>query len=265
MEHEYAEPVKDEDWKRIYEAVIEGSLRAFYGSAVFEEIRRTPRDRWLAVDVLDKWFFEGTKIWAAVDFAYRDAEGRVHLLDWKTGKERGADHPQVGTYALYARQKWDVAAGGGGGRPRLPGPGGGPAGRAAGVAADEATLERCRGEMRGSIAAMKAALADPARNAAVIEAFPQQPRTARGAGAAPTGAPAAGSDRVKPAGPGRRSAPPGRPRGSVLGWLPRRRNRSGRAHTGLRRLRSLAGTERRAARRLGEQEGDGMAKRAGWS
>ena len=109
-----------------------------------------------------------------MDFAYRDAEGRIHLLDWKTGKERGADHLQVGTYALYARQKWEVGPEGVvGGLVYLAQEPGAPAVRDD-VQADEATLERCRSEMRASIAAMKAVLSDPARNAALLEAFPQQ-------------------------------------------------------------------------------------------
>jgi hypothetical protein len=172
LEHEYAETVKDEEWKRIYETVVDGGLRAFYASETFEEMRRTPPDRWLTVDELDQWFFEGTKIWLAVDFAYRDRDGRVHLLDWKTGKERGVDHVQVGTYALYARQKWDVLPDGVvGGLVYLVREGGGPAERVD-VKADEATLEACRHEMRQSIGAMKAALADRERNQARLEDFP---------------------------------------------------------------------------------------------
>jgi hypothetical protein len=172
-EHEYAEPVRDEEWKRIYEAVVEGSLRAFYASEVLDEIRRTPRERWLTVDELDSWFFEGTRIWVAVDFAYRDRDGLVHVLDWKTGKERGVDHAQVGTYALFARQKWDVLPEGVvGGLVYLVQDGGGPASRTE-VRVDEATLEACRAEMRGSIAGMKAVLADRERNAARIEDFQQ--------------------------------------------------------------------------------------------
>ena len=173
VEHEYAEPVADAEWKRLYEQVIEGSLRAFYGSAVLEEIRRTPRQDWLTVDELDSWDFEGTKIWAAIDFAYRDRDGRIHVLDWKTGKERGVDHVQVGTYALYAHQKWGVTVDGVvGGLVYLVGANGS-AGERVSVAADPATLERCREEMRASISEMKAALADPARNLAREEAFPR--------------------------------------------------------------------------------------------
>jgi len=173
VEHEYAEPVADPEWKRLYEQVIEGSLRAFYASEVLEEIRRTPRPDWLTVDELDSWDFEGTKIWAAVDFAYRDRDGRVHVLDWKTGKERGVDHVQVGTYALYARQKWGVPVDGVvGGLVYLVGENGS-AGERVSVAADAATLDRCREEMRTSIGAMRATLADPARNLAIEDAFPR--------------------------------------------------------------------------------------------
>jgi hypothetical protein len=172
VEHEYAEVVPDADWKRLYEQVVEGSLRAFYGSAVLEEIRATPRADWLTVDQLDSWSFEGTKVWLAVDFAYRGRDGRVHLLDWKTGKERGVDHVQVGTYALYAREKWGVSPDGVvGGLVYLVG-NGVPGGERVDVAADPATLEACRAEMRASIAAMKAALADPERNVARPDAFP---------------------------------------------------------------------------------------------
>ncbi len=171
VEHEYGEPVANEDWKRLYDHVIDGSLRAFYASETLDEIRRTPRERWLTVDELDSWAFEGTRIWVAIDFAYRDASGRVHVLDWKTGKERGVDHVQVGIYALYAQRKWGVPVDGVvGGLVYLVGDG---AAERVSVAADAAALDACTGQMRASIAEMKAALADPARNVAAVAAFPQ--------------------------------------------------------------------------------------------
>jgi hypothetical protein len=173
VEHEYGEPVPDAEWKRLWDEVVEGSLRAFWASPVLEEIRRTPRERWLTVDELDSWAFEGTKIWVAVDFAYRDGEGRVHVLDWKTGKERGVDHVQVGIYALYAARKWTVPTDAVVGGLVYLAPNGAPGGERVSVAADEAALARCTEAMRGSIAQMKAALADPARNVGRIEAFPR--------------------------------------------------------------------------------------------
>lgn len=173
VEHEYGEPVADADWKRLYEDVVEGSLRAFYGSAVLDEIRRTPREDWLTVDELDSWDFEGTKVWVAVDFAHRDREGRVRLLDWKTGKERGVDHAQVGIYALYARQKWGVPPDGVVGGLVYLAPNGAPGGELVSVSADPATLDACTGEIRDSIREMKGALEDPVRNVAREEAFPR--------------------------------------------------------------------------------------------
>jgi hypothetical protein len=172
VEHEYAEPVPDAEWKRLWDQVVEGSLRAFWASPVLEEIRRTPRDRWLTVDELDSWDFEGTKVWVAIDFAYRDADGRVHVLDWKTGKERGVDHVQVGIYALYAAQKWGVATEAVTGGLVYLVANGVPGGERVSVAADRAALDRCTAEMRASIADMKGALAEPAKNVARIEAFP---------------------------------------------------------------------------------------------
>jgi hypothetical protein len=171
VEHEYGEPVADADWKGLYEGVVDGCLRAFYASEVKEEILRTPRERWLTVDELDSWSFEGTKIWVAVDFAYRDADGRVHVLDWKTGKERGVDHVQVGTYALYAHGKWNVAVDSVvGGLVYLAGSGGA---ERVSVAADRAALDACTATMRTSIASMKASLEDAGRNVAREEAFPR--------------------------------------------------------------------------------------------
>ncbi len=173
VEHEYGEVVPDADWKRLYEQVIEGSLRAFYASPVLEELRRVPREAWLSVDELDSWEFEGTKIWVAVDFAYRDANGRVHILDWKTGKERGVDHTQVGIYALYAQRKWSVAPEEVRGGLVYLVPNGVPGGEVVPVAADAAALEACQAAMRSSIAEMRGLLADPVKNVAVEETFPR--------------------------------------------------------------------------------------------
>ncbi|HET8733022.1 MAG TPA: PD-(D/E)XK nuclease family protein, partial [Anaeromyxobacteraceae bacterium] len=168
VEHEYAEPVAPEEWKRVWDELIEGSIRAFYGSQTFDRIRAIPPSRWLTVDELDSWTFEGTKVWVAIDFAYRDEDEKIHVLDWKTGRERGADHMQVAQYALYAQRKWqappEAVVGGlvylssGGDR--------------VDVAVDAPALEAAQARMRESIAGMKERLDDPLRNAASKERFP---------------------------------------------------------------------------------------------
>ncbi len=170
VEHEYAEPVPGAEWKRIWDEVIEGSLRAFYASEAFARIRRTPRERWLVVDELDSWVFEGTKVWVAVDFAFADDEGVIHLLDWKTGRERGVDHTQLAIYALYAGQKWGAPPEGvRGGLVYLVAA----RGDCVTTAVDPAALEACKDEMRRSIADMRARLDDAPANLARLERFPQ--------------------------------------------------------------------------------------------
>lgn len=170
VEHEYGEPVTDGEWKRIWNDVIEGSLRVFYSSQAFEGLRRVPIQRWLTVDELDSWIFEGVKVWVAIDFAYRDSDERIHLLDWKTGREREVDHTQVGIYALYARQKWGVSEDAVvGGLVYL----GSNHGDRVDVQANDRALAGCQEQMRQSIAAMRAVLDDPARNRASVERFPQ--------------------------------------------------------------------------------------------
>jgi hypothetical protein len=173
VEHEYGEAVAGEDWRRLYDQVVEGGLRALYASPVMEVIRATPREDWLTVDDLDSWVFEGTRIWVAIDFAYRDREGRVHVLDWKTGKERSVDHTQVAIYALYASGKWGVPADSVEGGLVYLTPNGVPGGEVVTTAATRRELDEATAQMRASIALMKTALADPAANRAEQAAFPQ--------------------------------------------------------------------------------------------
>lgn len=169
LEHEYGEPVPDAEWKRIYEEVVEGSLRAFHASETFERIRATPPGRWLTVDEIDAWMFDGVKVWVALDFAYKDEAGLIHVLDWKTGRGRDLDHTQLGVYALFARDKWGVPPEGVvGGLVYLQSG----AERVEAQVGPEA-LEACRAEMRRSIAGMRALLDDPDRNLARVERFPQ--------------------------------------------------------------------------------------------
>ena len=210
VEHEYAEPVGPEEWKRVWDELIEGSLVSFYGSQTFDRIRAIPASRWLTVDELDSWSFEGTKVWVAIDFAYRDEDERVHVLDWKTGKERGADHMQVAQYALYAQRKWQVApesvVGGlvylGSGADRVD------------VAVDAPALEAAQARMRESIAGMKERLDDPLRNAASRERFPQiedRHRLPPLPVPAPLRTDVTGPGRARGAVSGRRGAPRGPP------------------------------------------------------
>ncbi len=166
VEHEYELPVAKAAWKQNWDRA-KGSLAAFYGSPVCQEICETPPDRWLPIDSLDTFDFEGTKVYVAPDFAFRDAEDRLRILDWKTGRPRDKDHEQVKGYALFAKDRWGAV----------------PEelaaelhylaeGKVENVTVDAEAIEAFSDRLRASIAEMKAALSEPDANKAEEAAFP---------------------------------------------------------------------------------------------
>jgi CRISPR/Cas system-associated exonuclease Cas4 (RecB family) len=166
FEHEYAVDLPDEEWQRMRDRVFT-CLDNFYESKVRRIILETRIENWLPIDSLDSFMFEGTKVYVAPDFALKNEKGNALLIDWKTGRHgEGADRMQLVCYGLFAREKWGV-------EPR----------RAIGelhyllsgeveiVTLDEAALEEGVEHMRRSIGAMKALLADPEANRAVLDEF----------------------------------------------------------------------------------------------
>jgi hypothetical protein len=167
MEHEYDEDVPDEVWKANWE-FVETCIRAFLGSRWMSLAADLPPDRWLPIDELGSFSFEGTRIFAAPDFAFRRGDGGAVVIDWKTGQRRESDREQLRGYAMYARDVWDV-----------------PLDRIEcrvvylpsleedEVHVDDAELAAFADRMRASIAQMRALLDDPAANVASIEKFPR--------------------------------------------------------------------------------------------
>lgn len=95
-----------DDTERVKETVY-GCLQAFASSAVLGEIVATPYANWKPVDTLASFQLEGLKVWVAVDFAYTDPEGKLRIVDWKTGKEKTDSlGVQLACYALYANEEW---------------------------------------------------------------------------------------------------------------------------------------------------------------
>lgn len=167
VEHEYQEPITAVEWRHGW-LQVERCLQAFFASRWPELARALPRDAWLPIDELGAFDFEGTRVFAAPDFAFRTGEGGVVLVDWKTGLPRDSDREQLLGYALYARATWGV-----------------PLDRLEGAvvylpSCEERPVELAPGEvqafagrMRASIADMRSRLADPEANLADVERFPR--------------------------------------------------------------------------------------------
>lgn len=107
VEHEYDEKIPDEEWRIGWE-LVERCLGAFFASSWIEIAKGLEAAHWLPIDELGSFSFDGIKIYAAPDFAYRKADGGVVVVDWKTGKQRESDREQLLGYAMYARATWDV-------------------------------------------------------------------------------------------------------------------------------------------------------------
>jgi len=114
-EHHYQEPLIDEatgaagEYGRRYVARIEQCLTTFFQAPALQEARDSEPRTWLACEELSTFELFGTKVYAVPDFAYRTPDGRVRILDWKTGRPRPEDRFQLEVYALYARERWGAA------------------------------------------------------------------------------------------------------------------------------------------------------------
>lgn len=107
-EHEYALRVPDAEWQDNADHVRQ-CLWNFYASRLWETLAKLPAERWLEIESLESFELEGTRVFVKVDAAWRDDDGRVVLVDWKTGRAPDPDHSmQVATYVLHAARAWGV-------------------------------------------------------------------------------------------------------------------------------------------------------------
>ncbi|HUG54062.1 MAG TPA: PD-(D/E)XK nuclease family protein [Vicinamibacteria bacterium] len=167
FEHEYSTPVEPED-KKIVVGTVMRSLRNFFKSPVLQEALAVGRSQWLTVEDLVSFDVEGVPVSLRMDLAFRDGQGRVVIVDWKTGRGEGRfNEIQLAGYALYAaRQGWAS-------RPEdiqtelayLAVP------RYVRRSVDARKLDHARAFIEKSASRMKALLADPVLNLGRIEDF----------------------------------------------------------------------------------------------
>jgi PD-(D/E)XK nuclease superfamily len=177
FEHEYLTPVDQED-KRLAVNTVMRSLRAFFRSETLREVLSVGRENWLTVEDLVSFEVGNAAVFLRMDLAYRTSEGRVVIVDWKTGRGEGRfSEVQLAGYALYAaRQGWvqepeeietELAY------LAIP--------RYVRRRVDRRKLEIAQAFIQKSASNMKALLIDPAGNLARLEDFPMidRPRVCR--------------------------------------------------------------------------------------
>jgi hypothetical protein len=158
FEHEYGLQVTDRTWQALRDHVLR-CLRTFH--------RLPLRERWILIEDIRAFHFEGTPVYAAPDFGFWTPADRLALVDWKTGSPNPEETAvQLGCYALYAAEVLDVE----------------PAlidllevnlreGAVTTHPWDAARIDAIRERLRLSIRGMRAWLRDPDANVAVLEDF----------------------------------------------------------------------------------------------
>jgi hypothetical protein len=168
FEHEYQIPVEQED-KRIAVNIVMRSLKHFFRSDTLRRALEVGRERWLALEDLVSFHVGEVEVFLRMDLAYRDHDGRVVIVDWKTGRNEGRfGEVQVAGYALYATERAWVS------EPEqistelnylvLP--------KAVRRSVDRKKIEHARSFILKSAGTMKALLVDPEGNLARLEDFP---------------------------------------------------------------------------------------------
>lgn len=105
-EHFYNEKIEP-DKLAFYKQKVLKCLKAFYEIPLFEIMKNLGPDAWLTIEDFQKFQLKtGEDITLKVDCGFR-YDGRVYLLDWKTGKVSDSVIDQLTTYGIYAlKQKW---------------------------------------------------------------------------------------------------------------------------------------------------------------
>lgn len=148
------------------------ALDAFAHAPVLKTILATPTSNWKVIDELSNFFIGPIKVWCAVDFAYTDEDGVLHIIDWKTGNEHKATlRQQLACYALFACKIWDASLE----KLTLQGVFLNDGGRLSTYPIAPDLLTSVTSQIEASYASMKSKLSDPEKNIAEIDSFPPSP------------------------------------------------------------------------------------------
>lgn len=105
-EHFYQEEIEPDKITSCKNKVLR-SLKAFYDMPLFEIMQGLDKDAWLTIEDFQRFELNTEeKVTVKIDCGFR-YDGKVYLLDWKTGVVSDTVIDQLTTYAMYAiKQGW---------------------------------------------------------------------------------------------------------------------------------------------------------------
>ena len=169
LEHHYAEPVDDEQWRELA-ATVRRSIEGFFDGPWLREIAEIEPQAFLALEDLDTFEIAGVPVYVKLDLAHRVAP-RARASS--TGRPGGASRSPAACSSASTRS--------------TPSSAGGlsaetieirevnlSSGEEAAAGVSAALLDRTRVAIERSIEAMRARLVDPQANLARVEDFPAQ-------------------------------------------------------------------------------------------
>jgi hypothetical protein len=174
VEHYYDVSVPPE---ALHEAMVvaEGCVRRVYGTRSYQTMLELGPTSIVECEELNTVSVSGFKVWVSPDVIVRDAQGRLLIVDWKTGTsaQKQETERQLYVYAIYALQRHGASTEqlvGVEENLRL--------GEEHVYSLKEWALEEVRRYIQGSIASMRSLLYDRERNIALIRDFPMTDRLA---------------------------------------------------------------------------------------
>lgn len=102
VEHELSLPVTDWE-KKVAIGIVMRCLQNFFKGEILDEMMTVGKQNWLSVEELLVLQVKGVMYRLKMDAAYRRPNGKIRIVDWKTGSSAGTHNKaQVAGYALYA-------------------------------------------------------------------------------------------------------------------------------------------------------------------
>lgn len=103
-EHFYQEEIDKDTTDKCKQKVLK-SLKAFYEMPLFKVLQSLKKDDWLTLEDFQKFQLNtGEEVTLKIDIGFR-YNGKIYLLDWKTGQVSDSVIDQLVTYAIYALKK----------------------------------------------------------------------------------------------------------------------------------------------------------------